>query len=233
MTIECFDSYDALSNRAADVIAETTRGNSEAHLCLATGASPLGAYREVGRRVTGKELNSSRLQITKLDEWLGIPMSHPSTCETFLRSEVLVPWQVADERYLSFDANLPESGVECARVEKALEALPPFDLCVLGIGANGHLGLNEPATELQVEAHVASLAESTRNHPMLCATKLEQGMTLGIGRIMASQRILLLVVGESKSEAWKKLLEPVVTTNLPASLLHLHPDVICLSMLPV
>ena len=232
MTIECFDSYEELSVRAADAIAGTVRGNPEAHLCLATGSSPLGAYREIGRRVNIGEFNLSRVRITKLDEWLGVPMSHSSTCETFLRREVLIPWAVPEDRYLSFDSDSLNPLTECFRIENALDGLPAFDLCVLGIGANGHLGLNEPGTELQLSAHVAVLAESTRHHPMLGATELEQGMTLGLGRIMSSRRILLLVVGENKATAWKRLLEQTITTALPASLLHLHPNVICISTLP-
>lgn len=231
MTTECFNSFETLSCRAADVISETVRNHRGAHLCLATGASPLGAYREVARRVKERELDIGQTQLTKLDEWIGVPMSHPSTCETFLQREALGPWGVPGDRYLSFDSDSTNPAAECRRVEESLDRLPPFDLCVLGFGANGHVGLNEPSSEIQIDAHVAELAESTRHHPMLGETDLTQGMTLGLGRLFASRRIVLLVVGESKTAAWKKLLARTVSSDLPASLLHLHPNVTCLSTL--
>ena len=229
MKIESFDSYESMSLRAAELMVETVHRNPEAHLCVATGASPLGAYREVAARVHAGEASFESCSITKLDEWLGIPMSHPGSCETFIRNEILSPWGIREERYLAFDSDPAVPVQECARVMEALRTAPAFDLCVLGIGPNGHLGLNEPADELHVNPHVSVLAPTTRHHPMLGGTELERGLTLGVGPIMAARRVLLLVVGEHKTTVWWKLRRRVVTTQIPSSILHVHPDVIVLS----
>lgn len=232
MNIEIAESFEALSIRAADILEEAVKANPGAHFCLATGASPLGCYREVSQRVAARKLDLSDVTITKLDEWLGIPMAHPGTCETFLRDEVLTPWQIRRSNYISFDGDTPDPVAECARIQNQLDGLAPFDVCVLGIGPNGHLGLNEPAEQLSVYPHVSTLAPTTRRHPMFGDTELDAGMTMGLGSIMSSRHVLLLIVGESKRDAWHRLHEAVISTSLPASLLHLHPNVTCLSALP-
>jgi galactosamine-6-phosphate isomerase len=232
MNTEIFESFEALSVRAADVMEEAVKANLQAHFCLATGASPLGCYREITRRITQQNLDLSASTITKLDEWLGIPMAHPGTCETFLRNEVLLPWRIKAENYISFNGDAEDPRAECTRIQSQLEKLPVFDVCVLGIGPNGHLGLNEPAEELSLRPHVSTLAPTTRRHPMLGDTELDAGMTMGLGTIMSSRHVLLLIVGESKQDAWRRLQERLISTQLPASFLHLHPNVTCLSALP-
>jgi galactosamine-6-phosphate isomerase len=103
----------------------------------------------------------------------------------------------------------------------------PLDLCILGLGRNGHVLMNEPAAEVTPFAHVARLAPSTRRHPTLRALKTppRRGLTLGLGEILQSKAILLLVSGRHKSAALKRTLSGRVTTRCPASFLWLHPDV--------
>ncbi len=230
MKIQYFVSLEQLSESAAELVERLLKEKPDAHLCLATGASPLGLYRALSSRVQRQELDCGSCRITKLDEWLGIPMDHPASCESYLQEEVLRPWRIVPERYLAFDNSAPDPAAECRRVAEELAKLPTIDLCVLGMGANGHLGLNEPGEALQVGPHVAELAPETRSHPMISgAAELEAGLTLGVGDILASLRILLLIVGESKRAAQKGLGEGTVRTSLPASLLHLHGEVTCLS----
>lgn len=225
MNVETFTDYDALSLRAAEIIASTIRAIPSAHLCLATGASPLGGYRQVASL---PDLDTSLVRVTKLDEWIGVASTDEVSCEAYLQTEVIGPWRIDPRRYLAFEAETGDPEHECARIETALQEIDRFDLCVLGIGSNGHIGLNEPASELHLQAHVATLAESTRSHPMLEGRRLTNGMTLGLGGIFRFDHLLLLVVGESKREAWDRVRKGSVSTECPASLLHLHPRVTCL-----
>jgi galactosamine-6-phosphate isomerase len=86
--------------------------------------------------------------------------------------------------------------------------------------------MNEPADALNPQVHVATLARSSQQHPML--KELERkpcyGLTLGIGDILRSRKILLLVNGKHKAAALKRLLQPAVTNDFPASFLWLHSD---------
>lgn len=229
MTIHRLESDLALALEAADLVDARFADDPEPHFVLATGGSPLGLYRELARR--GRRWD--RAWVTKLDEWVGLPPTDPTTCEAHLHREVLDPLRVSEERYLAFDGLAPDPEAECERVARALSERPPVDLAILGIGRNGHLGLNEPAPALTPGCHVAALAPTTRAHPMLdrAAHRPTQGLTLGIADLLAARRILLIVSGEGKEEAFRSLVAGGVSTALPASFLHLHPDVVCFATL--
>ena len=106
----------------------------------------------------------------------------------------------------------------------------PIDICVLGLGANGHLALNEPAEQLQPFVHVARLTAESCQHPMLAesAARPSYGLTIGMADILQSRKVLLLVSGVHKREQFQRLLSRQVSTQFPASFLWLHPDVTCL-----
>ena len=112
----------------------------------------------------------------------------------------------------------------------ALEAAGPIDLCILGLGLNGHLALNEPAESFDPFCHVATLAEQSRSHPMIAesAAPVRQGLTLGLGDILRARRILLMVSGAAKRTPLARLAAPRITPTLPASFLWLHGDAVCL-----
>jgi galactosamine-6-phosphate isomerase len=107
-----------------------------------------------------------------------------------------------------------------------LAAKGPIDICILGLGLNGHVAMNEPAAASNPSTHVAKLAPSSRKHGMLrgLARKPAYGLTLGLGDILQSRKILLLVSGNNKRAALKRLMCPEVTSRFPASFLWLHSD---------
>jgi galactosamine-6-phosphate isomerase len=130
-------------------------------------------------------------------------------------------------RYITIDPLPQNPEEECARVQRKLEEIGPIDICILGIGVNGHIALNEPAVKLQLDCHVEKLAESTLNNGMIKSLTQPPtfGMTLGVGNLLASKRILLFISGKGKKEALQQLLRREITTDFPASLLWLHPNV--------
>jgi galactosamine-6-phosphate isomerase len=162
----------------------------------------------------------------KLDEWGGVPMDDPATCEMQLRNQLITPLSLAD-RYTSFHSDPSEPAAECKRISTWLEDNGPIDLCVLGLGTNGHLGFNEPADMLQPHAHVAQLSDSSLSHAMLSSTHRRPtfGLTLGMADLLNAHAILLLVSGPAKRGPFERLLKEEISTAFPASLLHLHPRV--------
>jgi galactosamine-6-phosphate isomerase len=112
-------------------------------------------------------------------------------------------------------------------MEEIIQREGPVDICILGIGVNGHIALNEPGEELQLPFHVGSLAESTLANGMIKTLKQAPsfGMTMGMRSILQSEMIVLFIAGSGKKQAFEFLKEEQLTTQFPASFLWLHPNV--------
>jgi galactosamine-6-phosphate isomerase len=220
---EIYNDNEVMSATAAAWLEERVRVDPELLMCLATGATPTRTYELLARRP--KKI-FSRARVLKLDEWGGIPLESDATCETFLRRTIVEPLRL-EKRYVGFQSEPTEPNEECQRIAGWLRDNGPIDVCVLGLGLNGHLGFNEPADWLQPNAHVATLSAESLSHSMLSALekKPTYGLTLGIADILQSREILLLVSGAAKAKAMRQLFEEEVTTRFPASFLWLHPNV--------
>lgn len=214
-----------MSQRAAEWLIERLRAKPNALLCAASGSTPDRAYKLFAEHRHTEPALFSQLRLIKLDEWGGLPMNDPSTCETHLRRVLVEPLGLED-RYISFDSAAP-ADEECERIADCLRRQWPIDVCVLGLGLNGHLGFNEPGDSPQPHAHVAKLSESSLKHAMLdqSGTRPSYGITLGMKDLVQSREILLLVSGAAKRAALRRLLRWEVSMQFPASLLHLHPNV--------
>ncbi len=221
MDIQIARDHGEMSRQAAARIARDLRRRPDLLLGLATGATPTRTYAALAEMRAREPSLLRRVRIVKLDEWLGLPMRHPATCETYLRENVLGPWEVARSRYRGFQSQPPDPAAESARLARWLERHGPLDLCVLGLGRNGHLLMNEPADALRAGPHVARLAPSTR----VLKAPPRRGLTMGLADILQSRAILLLVSGRQKIAPLRRMMNGRVTTRCPASLLWLHADV--------
>lgn len=230
MHITYCNDYGEMSTRASSLVRDEIEKNPGLLLCAATGSSPEGLYRELADLAARKKKLFEKLRILKLDEWGGIPENHPVSCEYFLRKKVLEPLDIPRERYISFESNPEDPEAECRRIRYKIETEGPIEICILGLGANGHLALNEPASSLQAFAHVATLSEQSLQHPMIASLeqKPSYGLTLGMDEILSSRLIIILVSGQGKKEIAERFLERSVSTDLPASYLWQHPHVACL-----
>jgi galactosamine-6-phosphate isomerase len=221
-----FPDHEAMSQRAADCLAETVSRRPDALLCLAAGSTPQRAFHLFVDRGVHNPRLLDRVRLLKLDEWGGLPMDEPATCEQFLR-ECIVDTLKAGDRYAGFESNPGDPEAECRRIAAWLEQHGPIDTCVLGLGVNGHIGFNEPGPSLNPHAHVARLSETSLEHRMLLRTKNcpAYGLTLGMVDLLHSRQILLLISGRTKREPLRRLLDGPITTDFPASLLALHQNV--------
>jgi galactosamine-6-phosphate isomerase len=219
-----------MSRKAASLVLKDIKKKPELLLCTATGSSPEGLYRELVTTAKKEKELFKQLRILKLDEWGGIPENHPVSCEYFLRERLLTPLAIPREHYISFASDPEDPARECSRISSLLETQGPIDICILGLGANGHLAFNEPALQLESFAHVASLTEESLHHPMIASLeqKPSYGLTLGMEEILSSRQIIMLVSGKGKKQIAEKFLEGTVSTELPASFLWQHPNVECL-----
>lgn len=199
-------------------------------LGAATGNTPLGLYGCLASYARRDLSTFSALRVMKLDEWLGLPMTDPGTCEYYLRTRLVEPLDIGADRYFCFNSETKEPGAECQGMARLLDRNGPIDVCILGLGVNGHIAFNEPGTDLIPHAHVAPLAESSQSHSMMAdhPVKPRFGLTLGMVDILQSRMILLLVSGANKRDIARNLFSQKISTALPASLLWLHANAICL-----
>jgi galactosamine-6-phosphate isomerase len=225
MKVKVWGNHEAMSVAAAGCIAREVLRCPRLLVCLATGSTPARTYELLGCRARQSPALFNHVRVLKLDEWAGLPMSDRGSSEAYLQQRVIRPWGVSQSSLVGFVSDAKQSKLECQRIQKWLARNGPIDLCVLGLGSNGHLGFNEPASTLCPVAHRALLAQQTRAHPMLSHTtvKPRYGLTLGMAEILQATQILLLVSGAHKRRALKRLLREEISTQFPASLLCLHP----------
>lgn len=230
MKITYYDDYNQMSEYAKDLMLNIINYNKNSLLCLATGHSPLKSYQLFVEYYIKEPSLFNSCRILKLDEWGGVPINDPQTCESFLQENLLKPLKISPERYFAFISNPSDPVLECARIQTIINNQGPIDLCVLGLGNNGHIGFNEPADALLPHSHVATLSQASMQHSMAKAMQHTPtyGMTLGMSDILQAKKIILLITGKNKQSVVKQLLQQKITTHLPASLLWLHADVECL-----
>jgi galactosamine-6-phosphate isomerase len=230
MLVTYSSDYKEMSGHAASLVLEEIQDKPDLLLCVATGSSPEGLYRELAATAGRKPDLFNRLRILKLDEWGGIPENHPASCEYYVNNEILKPLRIPRDRYISFASDPESLDLESGRIRSRILSEGPIDICILGLGKNGHLGLNEPAPMLKPYAHVTALTDTSLEHSMIAS--LEQkptyGLTLGLQEILSSKKIIMLVAGKGKKQVAEKLMEGKISTHLPASFLWLHPHVECL-----
>lgn len=230
MKIDIFPDFDQLSQWAANRVVELLRVNKKLLLCPATGKSPKRMYEQLVVAHASEPNLFDEMRIVKLDEWGGVAMNTPGTCEWQVQQQLIQPMAITNDRFISFYTEAPDPIAECSRIQAELDKNGPIDLCILGVGMNGHLALNEPHEWLHPDCHVASLCETTMQHSMIFQlnTMPKYGLTLGMSDILKAKEILLLVSGSSKQEVMTRLQKKEISTDFPASFLWLHPNVRCL-----
>ncbi len=223
MRITRVADYQELSALAASHVLQAVKAKPDLLFCAATGGSPTGMYAEMAKEKTAYR----QMRVIKMDEWGIIPLTHPDSCESYLQKHLLGPMDIPAERYVSFDPNSSEPEIEIQRIESYIQANSPMDVCILGLGKNGHIAFNEPAPYLQAGFHKATLAESTIQHDPALSQGAEPafGWCVGMQGILQSKKIIFLVTGKGKEAALEQILTQQISTDCPASFLWLHPNV--------
>ena len=225
LKLEVAQSYEAMSRRAEQIILRELEQRPDLILCASAGGTPTRSYELLAASARRDPQAFRKIRVLQIDEWGGLAPHHPATCDQDLRVKLLEPLGISKNRYIGFNTAAADPEAECSRVAQWLATNGPIDVCVLGLGVNGHIAMNEPADCLLPHAHVAKLTHSSMRHPMLRASRQKPrfGLTLGMADILCSRHVLLLVNGTHKREAIDRLRHSPVTTRFPASFLWLHP----------
>lgn len=230
MKIYCEKDYQAMSRRAAAIIAAQVVLKPDCVLGLATGSSPEGTYEELIRRYQAGELDFSQVTSVNLDEYKGLSGENDQSYRYFMDTHLFNHVNIDKSRTFVPDGLEEDSERACGNYNEIIRREGPVDLQLLGLGNNGHIGFNEPADIFEKETHCVNLTESTIEANKRFFEKEEdvprQAYTMGIGNIMQARKILIIVSGEGKADIVKKAFTGPVTPEVPASILQFHPDVI-------
>ncbi|WP_420399654.1 galactosamine-6-phosphate isomerase [Flagellimonas sp.] len=229
MRIHRFTDIMKMGQHATSIFLDELTIKPNLLLCAATGSSPLPLYQEIALEAKKDQEQFEQLRIIPLDEWIGLP-SEEGSCHAYLEEQLLNPLEIPSSQYFAFNPLAENLEEECLRIQAILDKQGPIDLCVLGLGRNGHLGLNEPSDILQPHCHIADLTLESQQHQMLkgSSQKPTRGITLGMEDILMSKRIILLISGEGKEQARAIFFSKNIHPNCPASFLWKHNNVDCL-----
>lgn len=232
MRIEVFEHKEQLDTRAARLIIDTVRTSERPVLGLATGGTPIGVYRKLVDAYRSGEVSFRHAVTFNLDEYVGLPPGHDQSYAVYMDKHLFSHIDIPREQIHIPDGNHPDPQTECARYDQALAREGRIDVQILGIGHNGHIGFNEPDKALIGKTHVVQLSEQTRQANARFFQSIDevprQAITMGIASILQARRIVLLAKGADKAAIVGKALTGPVTTEVPASLLQLHPDLVVL-----
>lgn len=225
MEIFVSDTYEAMSKQAADDVIEFMKLSDEPLICTASGHSPAALYKQITYRVSQKQLNISDWYFVGLDEWVGLNGSDEGSCRYHLNRELFDPLKINNSKICFFDGRAKNLQTECENVEEFIRKHKGIDVAILGVGMNGHVGMNEPGTPPALRSHVTDLDPITQKVGQKYfkeKQQLTQGITLGLATLMEARHIILLVSGSNKAEIIKKVIEGETSQQLPASLLRHH-----------
>ncbi len=218
---------------AAGLIAEKIRTNPKTVLGLATGGTPLPVYEELVRLYRQENLDFSSVTTFNLDEYVGLGGEDANSYCRFMWENLFNHINIAPERVHIPNGLAEDMEAHCLEYEDRIQQAGGIDLQLLGIGANGHIGFNEPNSSFASRTRVVNLAPETvkANRRFFPAEEdvPRRAVTMGIGTILESRSCLLLAAGENKAEALAAALEAPVSSSVPASALQSHPrtTVIC------
>lgn len=232
MNILTFQTNQELNEAGAGIFTSLVQTNPYAVLGLATGSTPIGIYQELVKAYQKGSVSFKNCKSFNLDEYCGLPEDHPESYRSYMNHHLFNHIDLPKEQTFIPNGNAADLNAECANYDLMLEQAKQIDLQLLGLGHNGHIGFNEPDDTLSSGTHVVTLKESTRNANARFFPSIDDvpthALTMGVGTILKAKTIMLVVRGADKAEIVHRALTGPITTDLPASLLQTHPQLVVL-----
>jgi glucosamine-6-phosphate deaminase len=228
MEIVITPDADSAAAVVADAIVHVLATRPAPVLGLATGSSPLGAYRRVIELHRAGSTRAAHASAVLLDEYVGLPGGHPESYREFIRREFTDHIDLPDERLFGPDVGAADLAAACDDYDRLIRELGGVDLQLLGIGADGHVGFNEPGSSLASRTRIKTLTRATRNDNARFFDDRAEAVprhvvTQGLGTILEARHLLLIACGPGKAAAIAAAVEGPLTAMCPASILQLHP----------
>ena len=233
MKWESFGDSEALSARAAQIFLDAIHHDPRIVLGLPTGRTPVQMYERVVAECSREYRSFRDVTTFNLDEYAGVSRAHPGSYFAYMRRHLFDHVDIDPANAHIPDGTASDVEEECRHYEREIAAAGGIGLTFLGLGRNGHIGFNEPGTPFDSRTRVVELTASTRkaNAADFPAGEVPKcAITMGIGTILESRRIVLLAAGSGKEAAIARLRSGEVSEEFPASALWKHGDVTVLAV---
>lgn len=227
MELRIFDDAAAAAAALAQCLADALRERPHLVLGLPTGRTPIAAYAALRRMYRAGQVDFSCATTFNLDEFAGLDATRPGSFRRFMDEHLFAHVNVDPARVNFLNGVAPDLDAECARYETAIAAAGGIDLQVVGLGANGHIGFNEPGDELVALTHRVRLHDITRRENAASfggdpAAVPHEALSMGMATILRARRIVLIATGARKASCVERAVRGPLTTRLPASFLQTH-----------
>jgi len=221
-TVICNEA-ESMSNYCAELIAKVIMEKPDALICLPAGESAIGTFKALKDMSDRKEIDFGQAWFVALDEWLNLE-DESENCTAFMFKNFYEPLNIDHSRIKFFDIHAEDMAEECKRVDQFIFDHNGIDCMLLGLGMNGHIGLNEPHSSFDSYAKVASLDSVTKEIGQKYFSSkvvLTEGITLGMRHVFEAKQVILQVAGKKKADIVRKIYEAQPSYALPATVVKL------------
>ena len=220
---------EELAEQALQVMLDVVKNKPNAVIGLATGSSPVGLYKKMIEDCKNNGTSYANIKSVNLDEYVGLGIESDQSYVYFMNDNLFKGIDIKQENTNLPNGKAADMAKECERYTALLNSMPQ-DIQLLGIGANGHIGFNEPNTPFNSTTHIVELEEDTRRDNARFFASLDEvpthAITMGISNIMNAKKILVVANGANKAKAVYQMIKGEVSENCPASILQKHNDVV-------
>ncbi|MDB5229812.1 MAG: glucosamine/galactosamine-6-phosphateisomerase [Chitinophagaceae bacterium] len=216
---------DEVSEKAAKKIVELLQPASSPLICIASGDSPKGIYKEFAslKKSVPAIMNWNYVG---LDEWVGMNETTEGSCSFHLMNDLINPLEIKKEKLCLFNGSAENLEKECDRIENFISEHNGIDVAIVGLGLNGHIAMNDPGTSRLLRSHVSVIAKQTQETGQKYFTTprpLTHGITIGLATLMEARFIILIALGSKKAGAVKQMLTAEKSEQVPSTLIRGHP----------
>ena len=231
MKLSIYKDYGAISRAAADLVVEQVKRKPNSLICFPSGDSPTGMFKYLVSDAMDGKIDFDECYFVGLDEWVGMGKDDEGSCTNFLYEHFFTPLQIKPAKVNLFNAKADDLDAACGAMDNFIKKHGPLDIMIVGIGMNGHIGLNEPGADFNLYAHHASLDPvtiSVGQKYFKQQTALYEGITLGLKYLQEAKIPMLIASGGKKANIIAQALQGEVSSNLPASIFQTLPFAVVL-----
>jgi glucosamine-6-phosphate isomerase len=228
MQVIVSETYKSMSEKCVNDLLEFILPLKDPLICTASGDTPKGMYEELIKQVYEKDINISDWHFIGLDEWAGMNGNDEGSCRYHLNNQLFRPLHIAEDKIIFFDGRAKNLQAQCDGVEDYIHLMGGINVAIVGLGMNGHVGMNEPGTPPEQHSHIADIDAMTQvvgQKYFKNEQQLTKGLTMGLASLQDASFIMLMANGTNKAGIIRKIFEEDASPQLPATLLMNHKKI--------